>query len=47
MMIQKSLVQSLLGAIFDNFLGSFLCKDLSDNLTETPIVKNLNVGIIA
>ena len=29
-----------LGANFDIFFCSSLCKDLSDNLTETPIVKN-------
>ena len=28
------------GAIFDDFFSSSLCKDLSDNLTEKPIVKN-------
>ena len=40
LMIQRSWFQSPLGAIFDEFFCSFLCKDLSDNLTETPIVKN-------
>ena len=43
-MIQRSWFQSPLGAIFDDFLCSSLCKDLSDNLIETCIVKN-SIGI--
>ena len=39
-MIQRSWFQTPLGATFDNFFCSSLCKDLSDNLTEMPIVKN-------
>ena len=42
-MIRRSWFQSPLGVIFDNFFLPSLCKDLSDNLTETPIVKNSSV----
>ena len=43
-MIQRSWFQSPLGAICEEFIFcSSLYKDLSDNLTETPIVKNSNV----
>ena len=40
-MIKRLWVQFPLDAILDFFCSS-LCKDLSDNLTETPIVKNSN-----
>ena len=36
-MIKGPWVQPPLGKIFDDFFCSSLCKDLSDNLTETPI----------
>ena len=42
-MIQRSWVQSQLGAIFDEIYFALPCvKDLSDNLTEKRIVKNPN-----
>ena len=46
-MIWRSWFQSPLGAIFDKFFCPSLCKDLSDNLTETAIVKNSNYLIIS
>ena len=38
--ICRSWFQSPLGAIFNDFFCSSLCKDLSDNLTEKPVMKN-------
>ena len=41
------LVSNPIGGIFWRiFFCSSLCNDLSDNLTETPIVKNSNVAIL-
>ena len=42
-MIRRSWVPTPLGTIFDAiFFGSSLHEDLSDNLSETCIMKNLN-----
>ena len=46
-MIWGSWFQSPVGAIFDDFFFcSSLCKDLSDNLTETRIMKNSNFDVL-